>query len=85
MCAWAEKREVHRRGLCEHHGVRGGYLPSPLVLASAIAYAHQPGMMLSLIVILPFTRPVRLAEDIAVLDLISKRQGVLHLRGSGPA
>lgn len=56
--------------LCEHHGSDDGYLPSPMVLASAIASRTQH-MMLSLTVILPFYNPVRLAEDIAVLDLVS--------------
>jgi alkanesulfonate monooxygenase SsuD/methylene tetrahydromethanopterin reductase-like flavin-dependent oxidoreductase (luciferase family) len=66
MCAWAERRGCIAAVLCEHHG----YLPSPLVLASAIASCTEQ-MILNLTVILPFYDPVRLAEDIAVLDLIS--------------
>jgi alkanesulfonate monooxygenase SsuD/methylene tetrahydromethanopterin reductase-like flavin-dependent oxidoreductase (luciferase family) len=56
--------------LCEHHGSEDGYLPSPIVLASAIA-ARTDRLLLSLTVILPFYDPVRLAEDLAVLDIIS--------------
>ena len=70
MCAWAEQRGCLAAVLCEHHGSEDGYLPSPLMLASAIA-SRTDRMMLSLVVILPFYEPVRLAEDIAVLDLIS--------------
>jgi alkanesulfonate monooxygenase SsuD/methylene tetrahydromethanopterin reductase-like flavin-dependent oxidoreductase (luciferase family) len=56
--------------LCEHHGAEDGYLPSPIVLASAIA-GRTERLLLSLVVILPFYDPVRLAEDLAVLDIIS--------------
>jgi alkanesulfonate monooxygenase SsuD/methylene tetrahydromethanopterin reductase-like flavin-dependent oxidoreductase (luciferase family) len=70
MCAWAEDRGCVATVLCEHHGSDDGYLPSPLILGSAIASRTQR-MMLSLVVILPFYDPVRLAEDITVLDVIS--------------
>jgi alkanesulfonate monooxygenase SsuD/methylene tetrahydromethanopterin reductase-like flavin-dependent oxidoreductase (luciferase family) len=71
MCAWAERHGCLAAVLCEHHGSEDGYLPSPLILASAIA-ARTERLILSLVVILPFYDPVRLAEDIAVLDIISK-------------
>src|SRR6476661_8918620 len=70
MCAWAETRGCIAAVLCEHHGSDDGYLPSPIVLASAIA-ARTERLLLSLVVILPFYDPVRLAEDLAVLDIIS--------------
>jgi alkanesulfonate monooxygenase SsuD/methylene tetrahydromethanopterin reductase-like flavin-dependent oxidoreductase (luciferase family) len=71
MCAWAEQHGCLAAMLCEHHGSEDGYLPSPLILASAIA-ARTERLTLSLVAILPFYDPVRLAEDIAVLDIISK-------------
>jgi alkanesulfonate monooxygenase SsuD/methylene tetrahydromethanopterin reductase-like flavin-dependent oxidoreductase (luciferase family) len=71
MCSWAEQHGCLAAVLCEHHGSDDGYLPSPLILASAIA-ARTERLILSLVVILPFYDPVRLAEDIAVLDIISK-------------
>lgn len=70
MCAWAEDHGCLAAVMCEHHGSEDGYLPSPLLLASAVA-AHTQRLTLSLIVILPFYDPVRLAEDIAVLDILS--------------
>jgi alkanesulfonate monooxygenase SsuD/methylene tetrahydromethanopterin reductase-like flavin-dependent oxidoreductase (luciferase family) len=70
MCAWAETHGCLAAVLCEHHGSDDGYLPSPLMLGSAIA-ARTEQLLLSLVVILPFYDPVRLAEDIAVLDIIS--------------
>jgi alkanesulfonate monooxygenase SsuD/methylene tetrahydromethanopterin reductase-like flavin-dependent oxidoreductase (luciferase family) len=70
MCAWAEDHGCVAAVLCEHHGSEDGYLPAPLMLAPAIA-ARTQRLGLSLILILPFYDPVRLAEDIAVLDILS--------------
>ncbi|EKF21500.1 luciferase-like monooxygenase family protein [Mycolicibacterium hassiacum DSM 44199] len=71
MCAWAEQHGALAVVLCEHHGSEDGYLPAPLMLASAIA-ARTERLLLNLVVILPFYDPVRLAEDIAVLDNLSR-------------
>ncbi len=70
MCAWAEDRGCMAAVLCEHHGSEDGYLPAPLMLASAVA-ARTQRLALSLILILLFYDPVRLAEDMAVLDILS--------------
>lgn len=70
MSVWAETRGCLAAVLCEHHCAEDGYLPSPLLLASAIA-ARTSTLMLNLTIILPFYDPARLAEDIAVLDHIS--------------
>ncbi len=70
MCAWAEDHGGIAAVLCEHHGSEDGYLPSPLMLAPAIA-ARTQSLALSLILILPFYEPVRLAEDMAILDIVS--------------
>ncbi|SPM31896.1 luciferase, partial [Mycobacterium terramassiliense] len=70
MCAWAEDHGGLAAVFCEHHGSEDGYLPSPLLLASSVA-ARTERLALSLILILPFYDPVRLAEDMAVLDIIS--------------
>ncbi|WP_396930350.1 LLM class flavin-dependent oxidoreductase [Mycolicibacterium sp.] len=70
MSAWAETRGCAAAVLCEHHCSADGYLPSPLLLASAIA-ACTKTLLLNLTIILPFYDPARLAEDIAVLDHIS--------------
>jgi alkanesulfonate monooxygenase SsuD/methylene tetrahydromethanopterin reductase-like flavin-dependent oxidoreductase (luciferase family) len=70
MAAWAETRGCVAAVLCEHHCADDGYLPSPLLLGSAIA-ARTEQLMLNLVVILPFYDVARLAEDMAVLDHIS--------------
>jgi alkanesulfonate monooxygenase SsuD/methylene tetrahydromethanopterin reductase-like flavin-dependent oxidoreductase (luciferase family) len=70
MCAWAETHGCLAAVLCEHHGSEDGYLPTPLILASAIA-ARTHGLAITAVVILPLYDPVRLAEEMAVLDIIS--------------
>ena len=70
MCAWAEDHGGLAAVFCEHHGSEDGYLPSPFLMASAVA-ARTRRLALSLILILPFYEAVRLAEDMAVLDIIS--------------
>jgi len=70
MAAWAETRGCVAAVLCEHHCADDGYLPSPLLLGSAIA-ARTEQLMLNLVVILPFYDVARLAEDMSVLDHIS--------------
>ena len=72
MCAWAETRGAIVAVLSEHHGAEDGHLPSPLVLASAIAARTERLQIMLAAVVLPFWDPVRLAEDMSVLDIISK-------------
>jgi len=72
MCAWAETRGAVVAVLSEHHGAQDGHLPSPLLLASAIAARTDRLAILLAAVVIPFWDPVRLAEDISVLDNISK-------------
>ena len=48
MCSWAEQHGCVAAVLCEHHGSEDGYLPSPLILASAIA-ARTERLILSLV------------------------------------
>jgi alkanesulfonate monooxygenase SsuD/methylene tetrahydromethanopterin reductase-like flavin-dependent oxidoreductase (luciferase family) len=71
MCAWAETRGALVAVLSEHHAAEDNHLPSPLVLASAIAARTERLAIMLAAVVLPFWDPVRLAEDISVLDIIS--------------
>ncbi|OBB45992.1 LLM class flavin-dependent oxidoreductase [Mycobacterium sp. 852002-51961_SCH5331710] len=70
MAEWAETRGCVAAVVCEHHCADDGYLPSPLLLGSAIA-ARTKQLMLNLVILLPFYDVARLAEDMAVLDHIS--------------
>jgi len=72
MCEWAETRGAVLAVLSEHHGADDGHLPAPLVLASAIAARTRSLAILLAAVPIPFWDPVRLAEEMVLLDLISR-------------
>jgi alkanesulfonate monooxygenase SsuD/methylene tetrahydromethanopterin reductase-like flavin-dependent oxidoreductase (luciferase family) len=72
MCAWAESRGALLAVLSEHHGADDGHLPAPLTLAAAIAARTRTLAILLAAVPIPLWDPVRLAEEISVLDLISR-------------
>ncbi len=55
----------------EHHFVDDGYLPSWIPVAAAMAARTRRVRFSSDICLLPFSHPVRLAEDLAVLDNLS--------------
>jgi alkanesulfonate monooxygenase SsuD/methylene tetrahydromethanopterin reductase-like flavin-dependent oxidoreductase (luciferase family) len=52
----------------EHHLAATGWMPSPLILASAIAGRTRTARISINALIVPLYDPIRLAEDIAVLD-----------------
>jgi alkanesulfonate monooxygenase SsuD/methylene tetrahydromethanopterin reductase-like flavin-dependent oxidoreductase (luciferase family) len=56
----------------EHHAAADGYLPSPLLVASAIAAVTSRIPITVSALLVNLYEPVRLAEDLAVLDLLSK-------------
>ena len=71
MAAFADSIGVSGINLMEHHGSDDGYLPQPFLLASAMA-AVTRNIHFSLgAVLLPLHDPVIVAEQIAILDLIS--------------
>jgi alkanesulfonate monooxygenase SsuD/methylene tetrahydromethanopterin reductase-like flavin-dependent oxidoreductase (luciferase family) len=72
MCAWAETRGAILTVLSEHHGADDGHLPTPLILASAIAARTKQLAILLAAVPIPLWDPIRLAEEMTVLDLISR-------------
>src|SRR5437867_507642 len=71
QCAWADRHGLDFVVLSEHHGVEDGYLPAPLVLAAAIAGLTQYIRITVAAVLVPLHDPIRLAEQLAVLDLAS--------------
>lgn len=71
QAAWADGRGFTAVQLPEHHGTADGYNPSPLMLGAAIA-ARTSEMRLAPVVILPLHDPVRIAEDLCVLDQLSQ-------------
>jgi alkanesulfonate monooxygenase SsuD/methylene tetrahydromethanopterin reductase-like flavin-dependent oxidoreductase (luciferase family) len=68
---WAESLGFDAAYIFEHHFTGDGYIPSPLVAATAIAARTKRMRIGPDIAILPLYDPVRVAEDGAVLDIIS--------------
>lgn len=71
MAAYADDMGISRINLMEHHGSDDGYLPSPFVLGGGIAARTKNCRITLGAVILPLHDPVKVAEDIAVLDQMS--------------
>ncbi len=71
MAEWADRHGGLAVSFSEHHGSDDGYLPSPLSMCAATA-ARTKNIAISInALIAPFYDPLRLAEDIAVVDQIS--------------
>jgi len=71
MACWADRNTVDVIGLSEHHVTADGFLSSPLQLAGMMI-AHTQRVRISVSALLvPLHDPVRLAEDIAILDLVA--------------
>jgi alkanesulfonate monooxygenase SsuD/methylene tetrahydromethanopterin reductase-like flavin-dependent oxidoreductase (luciferase family) len=61
----------------EHHGVKNHYWPSPLVALAGIATRTERLLIGTDIIVLPFYQPVRVAEDVAMLDIMSGGRFIL--------
>ncbi len=72
MCEWAEGRGAVAAVFSQHHGADDGYLPSPIPLAAAAAARTKELPISVAALLLALYEPVKLAEDLAVVDLISR-------------
>jgi alkanesulfonate monooxygenase SsuD/methylene tetrahydromethanopterin reductase-like flavin-dependent oxidoreductase (luciferase family) len=66
-----ERAGIYAYHLAEHHGTPLGFAPSPSVFLSAVAQRTTTLRLGALVYLLPFYHPIRIAEEIAMLDNLS--------------
>jgi alkanesulfonate monooxygenase SsuD/methylene tetrahydromethanopterin reductase-like flavin-dependent oxidoreductase (luciferase family) len=82
MSAWADEHGCQAIAVSEHHASEDGYLPSPLTMAAAVAAVTSRTPIMVAAALLPLYDPVRLAEEMIVLDHLSRGR-VIHILGIG--
>jgi alkanesulfonate monooxygenase SsuD/methylene tetrahydromethanopterin reductase-like flavin-dependent oxidoreductase (luciferase family) len=82
MSVWGEQNGAASVVLSEHHASPDGYLPAPLLLAAAIAARTTTVPVTVAALLVPLYDPVHLAEDMAVLDVMSRGR-VAYIAGLG--
>jgi len=68
---WAEQIGYDDVWLTEHHFAEDGHAPSPLPQAAAIAVKTKTMRIGTGVMLLPLYHPVRVAEDAAIIDILS--------------
>jgi alkanesulfonate monooxygenase SsuD/methylene tetrahydromethanopterin reductase-like flavin-dependent oxidoreductase (luciferase family) len=81
MVEWADERGCVMVAVSEHHGSADGYLPSPLPVVAAMAARTRNVRIGVAALIAPFYDPLRLAEDVIVLDHLSRGRVDLIVAG----
>lgn len=69
--AWADKLGFKQVFLAEHHGAEHGYCPSSMIQAASIFGATEKIIVHLSALLVTLHDPLRLAEDLSVLDNIS--------------
>jgi alkanesulfonate monooxygenase SsuD/methylene tetrahydromethanopterin reductase-like flavin-dependent oxidoreductase (luciferase family) len=77
--SWMDTLGFGNVWLAEHHGIEDGYLPSPLMIGAAVAAKTKNLRISTGVGLAPHYHPVRLAEDCAVLDILSNGRAELAL------
>jgi alkanesulfonate monooxygenase SsuD/methylene tetrahydromethanopterin reductase-like flavin-dependent oxidoreductase (luciferase family) len=72
MVEWADSNGCIAVTVSEHHFSPDGYLPCPLPMLAAMATRTERVQLSVAALIAPFYEPIRLAEDLAVLDHLSR-------------
>ncbi len=77
MAAYADEHGARTISLSEHHGIDDGFLPSPVAMMGAVAGRTQNVRIQVGALLVPLYDPVKLAEDLVVLDQLSRgRTGI---------
>jgi alkanesulfonate monooxygenase SsuD/methylene tetrahydromethanopterin reductase-like flavin-dependent oxidoreductase (luciferase family) len=71
MAAFADRSGFSVVSVEEHHGAENGWLPAPLLLAGMIVARTERIAVNVTALLVPLYDPIRLAEEIAILDLAS--------------
>src|ERR1700722_4823227 len=71
MTAWADRLGFVNVTISEHHGSPDGYLPSAVTMAAAMAARTETIHIMISALVAPLYDPLRLAEELAVAELIS--------------
>lgn len=71
MAAFADAHGFSVVSVEEHHGAENGWLPAPLLLAGMIVARTERIAVNVTALLVPLYDPIRLAEEIAILDLAS--------------
>ncbi len=61
----------------EHHQDRDGFLPSPLIVSAAVAAQTTTLILGTSVILLPLHHPVKMAEDVITLDIVSRGRFIL--------
>ncbi len=72
MASYADAQGFSSVNVEEHHVADNGWLPSPLTMAAAIAARTERCSIGVMALLVTLYDPIRLAEDIAVVDLLSQ-------------
>ena len=81
MAEWADELGCVNIAVSEHHASPDGYLPSPLTMLAAMAARTANVRFLVAALVAPFYDPLRLAEDMVVLDHLSRGRVDLVVAG----
>jgi len=82
MAEWAEGKGCAAVMVSEHHASPDGYLPTPLIIATAMAVRTKNLPIVVGAALLPLYDPVRLVEEMIVLDHLSRGR-VSYIFGIG--